>query len=209
MARPREFDTDAALDAAMEVFWRKGYEDAALPDLLGAMGIARGSLYKAFADKRALYLATLDRYESKVVEPGLAALCDRSEPDGVARIQRMMQGACAAAACADAPPGCFMCNAAVDRAPADPEVAARVERMLQRIEDAIAGALAEGAATAGWTAERRREAARLLTSAYVGLRVIARAGRPAAMLEAIVGAAITPLRTPEGGIEPPSGVVQR
>ncbi|MBK0399800.1 TetR/AcrR family transcriptional regulator [Limibaculum sp. M0105] len=203
MARPREFDIDAALDAAMMVFWRKGYENAALPDLLDAMGIARGSLYKAFDDKRTLYLATLDRYEARVVAPALDSLSDPAEPDGVARIQRMMQGACAAAACADAPPGCFMCNAAVDRAPADPEVRARVDRMLQRIEDAIDAALAEGAQTAGWTPERRREAARLLTSAYVGLRVIARAGRPAAMLEAIVGAAISPLQAPGDGAAPP------
>lgn len=194
MARPREFDVDDALEAAMTVFWRKGYDDTALPDLLAAMGIARGSLYKAFTDKRALYLAALDRYDRQVVVPGIAGLRDPSEPDGVVRIQRMMQGACDAAAQADAPQGCFMCNAAVERAPTDPAVRERVGAMLERVEDAIADALAEGYVTAAWSDARRREAARLLTSAYVGLRVIARAGRPAAMLEAIVGAAITPLR---------------
>ena len=63
MARPREFDIDQALDRAMGVFWEKGYEAASLQDLLKAMKIARVSLYKAFDDKRAIYLATLDRYD--------------------------------------------------------------------------------------------------------------------------------------------------
>jgi TetR/AcrR family transcriptional repressor of nem operon len=48
MARPREFDIDEALERAMNVFWSKGYEGASLQDLLDAMNIARGSLYKAF-----------------------------------------------------------------------------------------------------------------------------------------------------------------
>ena len=49
MARPREFEIDDALQDAMAVFWRKGYDGASLPDLLDGMGIARGSLYKALS----------------------------------------------------------------------------------------------------------------------------------------------------------------
>ena len=59
MGRPREFDVDKALDRAMGVFWQKGYEGASLQDLLHAMEIARGSLYKAFEDKHSIYLAPL------------------------------------------------------------------------------------------------------------------------------------------------------
>ena len=62
MARPREFDVDTALDRAMEVFWRKGFEGATLPDLTAAMGINRPSLYAAFGDKQALFRRALDRY---------------------------------------------------------------------------------------------------------------------------------------------------
>ena len=83
MARPREFDIDQALERAMNVFWTKGYEGASLQDLLDAMNIARGSLYKAFEDKHSVYLAALDRY-------------DRTE------IQRAVDG-CATAAPATAP----------------------------------------------------------------------------------------------------------
>lgn len=60
--RPREFDIDQALNRAMEVFWRKGYEGASLPDLTKAMGINRPSMYAAFGNKEALFRLALDRY---------------------------------------------------------------------------------------------------------------------------------------------------
>ena len=60
--RPREFDIDKALDAALNVFWRKGYEGTKLPDLTSAMSINRPSLYAAFGNKEALFRKALDRY---------------------------------------------------------------------------------------------------------------------------------------------------
>jgi AcrR family transcriptional regulator len=62
--RPREFDSDEALDRAMEVFWRRGYEGATLPELTQAMGINRPSLYAAFGGKERLFRRALDRYVS-------------------------------------------------------------------------------------------------------------------------------------------------
>jgi AcrR family transcriptional regulator len=60
--RPREFDVDQALDSALRVFWRKGYEGSTLPDLTKAMGINRPSLYAAFGSKEELFRKALDRY---------------------------------------------------------------------------------------------------------------------------------------------------
>ena len=60
--RPRTFNTEDALDCALDVFWRNGYEGASLPDLTAAMGINRPSLYAAFGNKEALFRKALDRY---------------------------------------------------------------------------------------------------------------------------------------------------
>src|SRR5579872_2871275 len=60
--RPREFDPADALDAALRVFWEKGYDGASLSDLTEAMGITCPSMYAAFGDKEALFRKVLDRY---------------------------------------------------------------------------------------------------------------------------------------------------
>src|SRR3954464_5735413 len=60
--RPRGFDTEAAVERAMGVFWSRGYHATALPDLLRATKLSRGSLYAAFGDKHTLFLRALDRY---------------------------------------------------------------------------------------------------------------------------------------------------
>ncbi len=65
MGRQREFDMDQALDAAMCVFWRKGYEGASYTDLTQAIGVERPALYAAFGNKEALFLKALDRYYAR------------------------------------------------------------------------------------------------------------------------------------------------
>src|ERR1700742_2301721 len=60
--RPRTFDVEAAVERAMGVFWSRGYHATALPDLLRATKLSRGSLYAAFGDKHSLFLRALDRY---------------------------------------------------------------------------------------------------------------------------------------------------
>lgn len=62
--RVRQFDVDEALDRAMEVFWKRGYEGATLDELTAAMGINRPSLYAAFGNKEELYRKVLDRYRA-------------------------------------------------------------------------------------------------------------------------------------------------
>jgi AcrR family transcriptional regulator len=62
MGRPREFCCEQALDSALQVFWRKGYEGASMSDLTEAMGITKPSLYAAFGNKEELFRKALDRY---------------------------------------------------------------------------------------------------------------------------------------------------
>lgn len=185
MARPREFDLDEALERAMNVFWTKGYEGASLHDLLEAMNIARGSLYKAFQDKRSIYLSALDLYDRAEIQHTVDALHDRSVGDGARRIRLFLEGARSPVVRNDRK-GCFLCNAAVDQAPADPDVQAKVLAMTKRMERAVAAALADTAQAADWPGERRSRIALTLTNAYLGLRVLARSGASAKDLGAVI-----------------------
>jgi AcrR family transcriptional regulator len=109
--RPRSFDADVALDQALEVFWRKGYEGASLQDLTEAMGINRPSLYGAFGNKEELYRKVLDRYAARsldvraALEEGTArevarrylalaadAVTDRRHPKGCLIVQGVSSG---------------------------------------------------------------------------------------------------------------------
>src|SRR5437763_8883495 len=88
--RPREFDIDEALAAALRVFWIKGYEGASLTDLTEAMGVTRPSLYAAFGNKEALFRKALDLYErEKLAYVGEALKAPTSR--GVA--ERLLRGA--------------------------------------------------------------------------------------------------------------------
>jgi TetR/AcrR family transcriptional repressor of nem operon len=78
--RTREFDTEAAVDAAMELFWARGYEATSVDDLVARLGIGRGSLYAAFGSKHALYLPRLDRYRCERMADAFAALDDPDAP---------------------------------------------------------------------------------------------------------------------------------
>ena len=87
--RPREFDVDEALDRALQVFWRRGYEGATLPDLTAAMGINRPSLYAAFGSKEELFRKALDRY---VEGPAAFVREALNEPTARAVAERLLGG---------------------------------------------------------------------------------------------------------------------
>lgn len=88
--RPREFDMDQALDRAIAVFRERGYHAASIADLKAALGLTPGSLYKAFKDKRAIYLAAFGRYTILRA----AALTERlaGQTTGRARLEAIVRG---------------------------------------------------------------------------------------------------------------------
>jgi len=110
LGRPRSFETGKALDAAMKVFWCKGYEGASLSDLTKAMGINRPSLYAAFGDKESLFRKVLDRYDK-----GPAAYVQEAlnQPTARAVVERLMEGAAELGTASGNPRGCLFVQSAL------------------------------------------------------------------------------------------------
>src|SRR4030081_1680148 len=108
--RPRSFDTEKALDRALQVFWRKGYEGTSLPDLTEAMGINRPSLYAAFGNKEGLFRKALDRYAER--SGGL--MCEAmKEPSARAAAERLLRATADALTDPRNPRGCLAVQAAL------------------------------------------------------------------------------------------------
>src|SRR5437868_871309 len=108
--RPRSFDTDKALDHALQVFREKGYEGASLSDLTAAMGINRPSLYAAFGDKQSLFRQVLDRYTGQLLDSFHHAMQEKTARSFVERLLRT-----AAELLTDPhnPPGCLTVTGAL------------------------------------------------------------------------------------------------
>jgi TetR/AcrR family transcriptional repressor of nem operon len=173
--RPREFDLDDALRDASEVFRLRGYHGTSVQDLTEGTGLARGSLYKAFHDKRTLFLAALDqaivaalqRIGDNLAQPGSAKTAIRDTLMGYARRAASVEGR----------RGCIMTAAAMEMVPEDPEVTDVITRMFGRMQDLFAAAVLRGQ-TAGEidAGHDPRALARLLLCTVQGLRVLGKTG---------------------------------
>lgn len=183
MARPREFDADAALEGALQLFWSKGYGDTSLDDLCAATGLSRSSLYGAFGDKRALLLAALERYEARV-DSRVAAALAREGPVRAA-IAAFLDELIEGIAAGPGRRGCFFGNCAAELAD-DDEAVARVRSGLARIEATFRDAL-ERARAAGEIAPDADTTAlgRFFTAGIQGLRLVGKANPDRATLDDI------------------------
>lgn len=110
MSRPKQFDETTALDAAMHVFWRQGYEGTSLADLTAAMGINRPSLYATFGNKEALFRRAVERYLDGPSAEVIGAL---ELPTARETVVAMLAFFANAPAIPDRPRGCLMVNAAL------------------------------------------------------------------------------------------------
>lgn len=174
--RPRSFDPDVALNAAGERFRAQGYAATSLDDLVEATGLARPSLYAAFGDKKALYLAALARVTERLDRQfdGLAALDLSAE----ALVRRMLTFAIDGFLRGDrGPAGCIVLGTATSEATRDPDVRAALAKFVTLEDDRIAGLLAAAGSAAPATY------ARIVSAVIHSLSVRARAGAPRADLE--------------------------
>jgi AcrR family transcriptional regulator len=186
--RPREFDESKALDQALKVFWRKGFEGATLPDLTAAMGINRPSLYAAFGNKEELFRRAMERYLKGPAGHIRQAL---AEPTARAVAERVLHGTVDLLTHPRNPRGCFMVQGALacgdagdairkemakERAKGEADLQARFER-----------AQSEGDLPADCDAG---DLARFLTAVNFGISVQSAGGAKREQLQGVVDLAL-------------------
>jgi len=185
--RPRTFDTEAAVERAMDVFWTRGYHATALPDLLRATKLSRGSLYAAFGDKHSLFLRALDRYiADAIARMDVEFAPDREPIDG---LRAYFAGYVERNSGANGRRGCLLVATAMELAGRDAEVDRRVAGFFKAMEARVAGALSRAKA-AGKLADgvEPSSAARIIICFVEGMRVVGKTAPTRVISQATVDA---------------------
>ncbi|MFG1699287.1 TetR/AcrR family transcriptional regulator [Nonomuraea sp. NPDC049309] len=188
MARPRKFEEDRAVEAAMRAFWNAGYEATSTQDLCAATGLGRSSIYNTFAGKHDLFVRALRHYMD-VHNRSLAELMDGDLPIKE-KVRTVLWWAVEPDP--DEPPGCMVVNTSIELAPHDPEIAALLRHDdAKRIELLRAGI--EAACTRGELDSEHDPAAlaRFVAATVNGLRVMARGGADKETLEMTANVALS------------------
>lgn len=191
MVRPKEFDRDEALLAAIGAFAEQGYGATSTDTLLRAMGISRQSLYDTFGDKRRLYLEALQRYNADSVAELILAL-----HGGAATLKSLEAALMALAARWSAQPalGCMGVTAICEFGRADAEVAALGDMAGRTLLSALERLFSDAKAGGALGAEvEPRSAAQFVAATLSGMRVAARGGASLETLRGIVRLAIRSL----------------
>ena len=193
MPRPREFDETAALEAAMECFWRRGYEATSLRDLTASMGLTAPSLYNAFGDKQKLFSRALERYLNRTTRDRLRRLERSLAPR--AALERFFGEIIEHSISDRERKGCFLVNSALEVAPHDAACRAVIAEQFGEIEaffkKCIVGAQTDGTVSSDIDVA---DMARLLLGVLLGVRVLARTKPRREVLEGVVRPALTLLK---------------
>jgi TetR/AcrR family transcriptional repressor of nem operon len=193
MSRPREFEEEAVLDAAVECFWRRGLEATSVRDLSEATGLSQPSLYNAFGDKKKLFAKSLEHYASQSMRARITRLEATHAPaDAIGVFFREL----ITRSLADPDRrGCLIVNSALEVAPHDAAMRRVIGAYLAEIEGFFSRCLVR-ARDAGSidAAHDTEDLARHLLGLLLGLRVAARARPQRELLEGMVRPALALLR---------------
>jgi TetR/AcrR family transcriptional regulator, transcriptional repressor for nem operon len=173
VARTKEFDPDAVLQKALELFWERGYEATSMADLVEHLGIARASIYATFGGKQELYAKACERYV-ETRDPHVVELLSQPGP-ALPAVRALVRAYADESIGDDRRRGCLVVNSAVELAGRDPATARRVAASWDTVETALTSALlrarAQGELAAG---KDPRALARFLLVLLQGIRVLGR-----------------------------------
>ncbi|WP_332302620.1 TetR/AcrR family transcriptional regulator [Rhizobium sp. GR12] len=187
--RPREFDIERALDGAIRVFSRRGYHATSVGDLTEAMELAQGSLYKAFKDKKAVFIATMERYRVLQTERFEAAVAGYDT--GYERLKAGLMFYAERSHGAVGSEGCLVVGAAADLAALDDDIAVVVGRAVKARERIVARLVAEGQKDGSVPSKANPDdLARAMLCMMYGMRVVGKTGRSLEEMTAVVDIAM-------------------
>ena len=194
MARPREFDEETVLEAAMQRFWYNGYEATSMRDLADCTGMTTPSLYNAFGDKRAIYRLVLDRYIRRALENCSAIFGGDEKP--LLALERYFDSLIEEALADALQKGCFAVNTALEVAPHDADFRDLVTHVFDQIEKYLRNCIVSGQSDGTIrTKLPAADLARLFLSATLGIRVLARTSSERELLTGVVRPLFVLLRT--------------
>lgn len=174
--RPREFDMDTVLDGAVRAFRERGYHAASVGDLSDATGLSAGSLYKAFGDKRGVFVAAFERYVS-VRNAELQRQIDR-QADGFRMIRAVLRFYAESSHGSEGRSGCLVASSASALGTFDEEIAALVEATMRRTENLLRRLLQQGQEDGSIAPDLQVPAmARTLLALLQGFRLVGKFGR--------------------------------
>ncbi len=180
---------DAVVDGAIRIFRERGYHATSVGDLGSATGLTAGSLYKAFGDKRGVFVAALERYIGMRQSRIQAAL--DAESDGRSKIRALLQVYAEVSFGAEGRQGCLVLSSAMALATFDEDIAQKIEASIQRTETLLKRLVREGQKDGSVSQECNATAtARTLLSVLQGFRVIGKFGRTREELMAAVEATL-------------------
>lgn len=131
-----------AVDAAVSTFWERGYEATSMDDLLDAMGLTKGSLYKAFGDKHNLFLLSLQDYLDRLFEKMTDSVESGNDPvQSLTRLMGVVENLCCKQTTAR---GCFAVNTVVELSQRDEKASEILKRHLMRVEKLLATLISQG-----------------------------------------------------------------
>jgi TetR/AcrR family transcriptional repressor of nem operon len=187
--RPREFDLNEVLDKAAQVFCERGYYATSISDLTSGMGLASGSVYKAFKDKRTVFLATFDRYIA-VRNARLKTAINQGN-NGRERVQRVVDFYSAASHGLEGQRGCLVINCAAELATFDAEIALRVTTSLNRSEALLTELICQGQTDGSIPVSiDSQSTARLMLCLLQGIRIVGKTGRSKKEMQAVADMAL-------------------
>jgi TetR/AcrR family transcriptional regulator, transcriptional repressor for nem operon len=191
MARPREFDEEAVLDAAVQCFWAQGYASTSVKDLIDNTGLSSASLYNAYGDKLAVFQSALTRYVEESIA-GRIRHCEALPPRDA--IRAFFEDILRRSLTDREHKGCMVVNSALELAPHDHEVRKSIVEVLRRIESFFRTCIERGQ-TDGTIARAQSAVAMAqhLLGVLMGVRVLARVRPERSLLEGVVETALATL----------------